>query len=85
VKRAVPSSKTKVANTIQIRHRDEVEAPITGWLQEAYDFNGTGTRKGGWPASTKATADKSDAPGQRKPSKKPAAKPAKRNARGPGR
>src|SRR5687768_4141374 len=40
VKRAVPSSKTKVANLIQIRHRDEVEPPITDWLQDAYDFGG---------------------------------------------
>ena len=40
VKRAVPSSKTKVANMLQIRHRDEVEAPITDWLQDAYDFGG---------------------------------------------
>ena len=40
VKRAVPSSRTKVANMLQIRHRDEVEAPITGWLEEAYDFGG---------------------------------------------
>src|SRR6187551_1713723 len=83
VKRAVPSSKTKVANTIQIRHRDEVEAPITGWLQEAYDFSETGTRKGGSSASVKATADTS-APSQRKPAKKQAAKRAKRNARAPG-
>jgi hypothetical protein len=38
IKRAVPASKTKVGNLIQIRHRDEVEAPITDWLQEAYGF-----------------------------------------------
>ena len=38
VRRAVRSSKSKVANLIQIRHRDEVEAPFTGWLQEAYEF-----------------------------------------------
>ena len=37
VRRAVRSSKSKVANLIQIRHRDEVEAPFTGWLQEAYE------------------------------------------------
>jgi len=28
-----------VAHVIQIRHRDEVEAPITDWLQEAYDHS----------------------------------------------
>ena len=36
VRRAVPASKTKVAHIVQIRHRDEVEAPFTAWLQEAY-------------------------------------------------
>src|SRR4249920_3338346 len=41
VKRAAASSKTKIANVLHIRHRDEVEAPITEWLREAYDFGGT--------------------------------------------
>ena len=45
VKRAMPSSKTKVANMLQIRHRDEVEAPISDWLQEAYDFSGAHVAK----------------------------------------
>jgi hypothetical protein len=36
IKRATPSSKTKTAHIIRIRHRDEVEAPITEWLREAY-------------------------------------------------
>jgi uncharacterized protein DUF5655 len=39
VRRADRTSKSKVAHIIQIRHRDEVEAPITDWLQEAYDFS----------------------------------------------
>ena len=39
VRRAVRASKSKVAHIIQIRHRDEVEAPITGWLQEAYELS----------------------------------------------
>jgi hypothetical protein len=38
VKRVAGTSKSKVAHIIQIRHRDEVEAPITDWLQEAYDL-----------------------------------------------
>jgi hypothetical protein len=38
VRRADRSSKSKVANIIQIRHRDEVEAPITEWLLEAFTF-----------------------------------------------
>ena len=36
VHRAVRASKTKIGHIIQIRHRDEVEAPFTDWLQEAY-------------------------------------------------
>jgi hypothetical protein len=37
VRKVLPASKSKVANLIQIRHRDEVESPITDWLQEAYN------------------------------------------------
>ena len=37
VRRVDWASKTKAAHIIQIRHRDEVEAPITDWLQEAYE------------------------------------------------
>ena len=43
VRRADRVSKTRVAHTIQIRHRDEVEAPLTDWLQEAYELNGSAT------------------------------------------
>jgi hypothetical protein len=37
VRRVVRASKSKVVHILQIRHRDEVEAPITDWLQEAYE------------------------------------------------
>src|SRR5262245_10158027 len=37
VRRAAASSRSKVGHIIQIRHRDEVESPITDWLQEAYE------------------------------------------------
>src|SRR4029453_3740261 len=36
IRRFDRTSKTKYAHVIQIRHRDEVEAPITDWLREAY-------------------------------------------------
>ena len=36
VRRTHRSSKTKVAHIVPLRHRDEVEAPITDWLREAY-------------------------------------------------
>ena len=32
-------SKSKIVHTIHIRHRDEVEAPITDWLREAYELS----------------------------------------------
>jgi hypothetical protein len=38
VKRADEASKSKIANFIRITHRDQVEAPITGWLREAYEW-----------------------------------------------
>jgi uncharacterized protein DUF5655 len=38
VRRVDRASKSKVVHVIQIRHRDEVEAPITDWLREAYEL-----------------------------------------------
>jgi Domain of unknown function (DUF5655) len=38
IRKVVESSKVKRAHLIHIKHRDEVEAPITDWLKEAYDF-----------------------------------------------
>ena len=37
VRRSIASSKSKFANVLQITHRDQVEAPITDWLREAYE------------------------------------------------
>ena len=39
VRRADRASKQKIYHIIQIRHRDEVEAPITDWLREAYELS----------------------------------------------
>ena len=39
VRRVDRVSKSKVVHTIHITHRDEVESPITDWLQEAYAFS----------------------------------------------
>ena len=38
VRRVERKSASKLVNIVQIRHRDEVEAPFTDWLQEAYDL-----------------------------------------------
>lgn len=39
VRKVAPASRVKVAHIIHIRHRDEVEAPVTTWMREAYDDN----------------------------------------------
>src|SRR5438046_2631014 len=41
VRSVVESSKVKVAHQFRVKHRDEVEAPLTGWLKEAYDVSET--------------------------------------------
>jgi hypothetical protein len=41
IRRVDRVSKSKLAHFIRITHRDEVEAPITDWLQEAYELPGT--------------------------------------------
>ena len=66
VKRADEASKSKVANFIRITHRDQVEAPITDWLREAYEWT---TRK---PTTKKA---------ETKTTKKSTKKPAKKSTR----
>jgi hypothetical protein len=38
VRRIDRASKSKVVHVIQVKHRDEVEAPMTDWLREAYDL-----------------------------------------------
>lgn len=39
VKRVMSGSKVKTVHVIHVRHRDEVEAPLTDWLREAYDVS----------------------------------------------
>jgi hypothetical protein len=46
VRRVDQASKSKVAHVIQIRHRDEVEAPLTDWLREAYELSGAPAARG---------------------------------------
>ena len=37
LRRSAPASKTKIAHLFHIKHRDEVEPPITDWMREAYE------------------------------------------------
>ena len=62
VRRVDQASKSKAVHVIQIRHRDEVEAPITDWLREAYDSSDA-------PATTKTAAAKKKSKGR--PSRRP--------------
>jgi Domain of unknown function (DUF5655) len=72
IRRAVASSKTKVAHIIQVRHRDEVETPLTDWLREAYHLQDTQAAK---PAPAAKAARKSAAkPVAKRAAKKPAPK-----------
>lgn len=68
VRRVSPSSSTKFLHVLQVRHRDEVEAPITDWLREAYEHSDTLTR------AAKSTAKPA-------PKKKPALKKAASRAK----
>ena len=45
IRRVTAASKSKKVHFLQIRHRDEVEAPITDWLREAFDVSDTLTSK----------------------------------------
>ena len=66
IRRAVASSRTKVAHIVHVRHRDEVEAPLTDWLREAYHLqdgsrNAAATRAANAPtpaATTRARGSK---------------------------
>jgi uncharacterized protein DUF5655 len=70
VRRVAPASKSKMVHFFQIRHRDEVEPPITDWLQEAYQLSDVLTskvRQGGRKSRSKSRSTR------RKPKKKRAA------------
>src|SRR3954462_10946096 len=62
VRRVDRSSRTKVYNIIHVRHRDEVEAPITDWLREAYDLQDV--------VAARKTKKKKKAVRKKKPAKK---------------
>jgi hypothetical protein len=55
VKSIRPSSKTKFVHVVRVTHRDEVEAPITDWLREAYALPDK-------PATTRTSTARRQAP-----------------------
>jgi hypothetical protein len=54
VRRVDRPSKSKFAHIIHVRHRDEVEAPVTDWLREAYELSDVRPVKTGAPRATVA-------------------------------
>jgi Domain of unknown function (DUF5655) len=83
VRRSDASSKTKFFNLIQIKHRDQVETPITDWLREAYDQSevlGASRKKGSddSPKQAKTKKAKRSTPRARKTKRASRTKRAKR-------
>jgi hypothetical protein len=77
VLRAVASSKTKTCHTVRVVHRDEVEAPITDWLREAFTHS--------LEAATRAPSSSRTAPAGKKRSPTPAAAGRKARAAAAGK
>ena len=50
VKQTLEASRIKVAHIVRVTHRDEVEAPLTEWLQEAYEFSAAPQQKSKLPS-----------------------------------
>ena len=73
VRRIDKASKAKVVHFFQVTHRDQVEAPLTEWLQEAYELSDA--------LATRAPA-KRDASKLKRLPKKTAAKPARKTNTG---
>jgi hypothetical protein len=46
VRKTAQSSKVKVAHMVHVTHRDQVEAPLTDWLREAFDTSQRLSAKG---------------------------------------
>lgn len=56
VRRTAPASRAKIVHIVHVRHRDEVEAPLTGWLREAYDLSEALSTRRATPPSPKGKA-----------------------------
>src|SRR6187401_3270815 len=66
IRRADRVSKGKVAHMLRVTHRDEVEAPLTDWLREAYESSDILKSKG------QTTIPKKAIQAARKPARKAA-------------
>jgi hypothetical protein len=75
IRRVDRVSTAKVAHLFHVRHRDEVEPPVTDWLQEAYE------RSAPQAAKTATTRAKSK-PARKSPTTAARAKPKKKTTGG---
>jgi hypothetical protein len=79
VRRVERASKAKLVHFLHIQHRDQVEAPITDWLREAYELSDViAARSGATSVPAKRSAGRQKAA-------KPARKAAHRKRTGGGR
>jgi len=87
ITRATPASRVKVAHMVRVRHRDEVEAPLTGWMREAYETSDAlSARARTTPAATKpGRSATTRSPAKSKPSKGGSHRKARIRARAPAR
>lgn len=75
IRSARRTSHTKIAHTVHVKHRDEVEAPITDWLQEAYETSDTLSERRAESAELRTrNAERGSTRAKRAAKKKPAAK-----------
>jgi Domain of unknown function (DUF5655) len=82
VKRVDRASKSKIVHVVHVTHRDEVEAPITNWLREAYEYSAAaqtrppakapprGAPKAKTPARKNRTARRQTAAARRTPKRR---------------
>jgi hypothetical protein len=84
VRKSMASSRLKVAHEARVTHRDQVEAPLTDWIREAYERSdelsgrtaAAGTARRGSKAPKKKTAAKKTAATRPAPRRRTARRPA---------
>jgi hypothetical protein len=77
IRKVIQSSAAKKVHVIHVRHRDEVEAPISDWLREAYEFAGQPR-----PAPNRKTGRTTKTTKTKKPARAVATGKAKKHAKG---
>ena len=70
VRRVDRASASRVVNFLRIRHRDEVEPPITDWLREAYNLQDAPRARPGMKRKARARPRRKPAARRRMPKKR---------------